>query len=383
MGDELDSVCGTDWDWNFMGGARVTFHANSGTAGSLFTFDKDGSGNRPTRIRILNPYLNCLNTPSVNAFAIDIRDGIEVTVSDARLVNCASWLRMGYSSTQQANRCTFRGARGNINKGATADATIDLVFVAGAYIFDNICNGVGAGSAGARNGAFVRMAPPADCLVDTVFMRWNSFQAFTTSTPSTAPADCDGRPYGIDMDNTNGAVTNVWACDNVIDHCTTAAIRFTGGGATEYSRNMVFSRNRMANDAGRAIDFNNSAASLAHGFDVSHNMMFAGETEVVRLQGNGWRGLEVSHNRIVDSYDSIAKDRAILVASNEATLIGNYIGSVTSAGTVNFTRGIQITNADISGLVVSLNQLHRAGTGLVEPTYTAASGTRYVGGNTG
>lgn len=245
------------------------------------------------RIKIRGFTISCLsgtadqNQPFFNMGAISDFDMSDIRV----LANIGGFLRCGYEGT--VARTTFSDINGNIDPLNTVTVW-DIAQAGRLMIMRSMLTG--ARGAGPKLGTMIRLKPIPGATIDTVILRDSSFYCM------------DGVNRNMEIDMTDGSVTNVWLNNNTFDHGKINNMRIIDGGATFarwcrnfYLRDNYFRITRESPDAAARninVDLTGSNTRLDN-FNFSGTLGF-GPAGAVRVSKTN-AGSQVNGFRIHDT----------------------------------------------------------------------------------
>jgi hypothetical protein len=209
----------------YLNGEEVAFTSNSGTqtvtlAVAAALDDKvliEVSATTYGRIKMKGFTFSCLSgtadqtQPFINMGAIADFDMEDIRV----LSNVGGFLRCGYEGT--VARTTFKNIKGNIDPLNTV--TVWDIAQAGRIELNDVVL-TGARGAGTKLGSMIRLKPISGASIDTAIME------------NVAMYCMDGVNRNLEIDMTDGSVTNVWLNKMTFDQGKINNVRVIDGGAT-------------------------------------------------------------------------------------------------------------------------------------------------------
>lgn len=269
-------------------------------------------------------------------------------------INNANGIAKFGSSHGPARQSEFIG-NGDFTRGATSNEAF-LFEDARTITLTGIYNCAADCSSNA-NGAFVRMKPISGALIDTIKMVGLGFNSGTN-----AGADQNGKNYGLVIDMTDGAVTNI-SCDafTFFDHTVLIAVHmFDTVAGNGYARAIHFGGTRIGSCYGKGVVLDKASGVSAvwggiHLNDMDIFLNGSGNNEGVTIEGDGYLNCHVNAASIGDIGTAGTISRAILANSDGWVITGNSIGTNVNAVT-DFAAGIEVSNADVVDIVISNNR---------------------------
>lgn len=316
------------------------------STGSLLVFGTDSLRATNCSVDLAGWSINVTfaNDPMVryhNAF------GCRVT---GRIDNCNSVAVFG-GATTTARNCNM-DLSGLWTRGADCDQVILIQNAANLTISGNLTCGVA--SNGNANGAYIRIKPVAGGSVDTV--RFNSFgaQGFN-ATAANRDVDHQAKPYGVVLDMTDGAVTNI-SFDGFcfLDHTSVAGVLYVdAAGSAFFGRAIQFGGMRFGSCYGQFAKLNKlSGTSHAVQLDFSDIAVLQrglSSAPTMEISGTGWIGCQFTSSAIRDSYVT-TRGAAIDINSNGWVISDISVGSNTSS-TSQFTSGVSV-GPDVTNILI-------------------------------
>lgn len=270
--------------------------------------------------------------------------------AQAFLNNACSLAEFGTSTTQAKQSSIY--LNGSFINGAACDEAF-LVQNATNIDIGGILNCVADCSTNPIC-ASVRVKPVSGGVVDT--LQFDNLRMVVGGKTAET-----GAAYGLSLDLTDGAATNINFADFCFfDHTRVAAIHATdGASSSNYARSINITGIRLGAvyGAGIVIDKKSPTSSVWtawHITDISVLMSGVSTDPAVSISGDGFENCLLVDNSLEDQPIN-DKPQAILANSDGWVISNNIIGSQT-AGASKFQVGVEMSNADVVDLIIQSNQ---------------------------
>lgn len=333
------------------------------------------------RIKVRGFTISCLSgtADQTNQF-FNLGAISDLEVSDIRVLsNVGGLIRAGYEGT--VARTSFRDITGNIDP-TNSITVIDLV-QCGRFELNNVVL-TGSRGAGTKTGQMIRLKPETGSSIDTFRMEYCALYCM------------DGVNRNMEIDMTDGSVTNLWMNYVTFDQGKINNIRMIDGAAATarwarnfFLRDCYFRLTRESPDvSARNINVEISGANTrVDNFDFSGLLGF-GPASAVRVSktnaGSKVQGFKIHHTEFAHQNTdpgATPVTACVDIAAEGVTVKDCFVAPAFHSSTVRVNY-LARTTAGVDGFEVSGNRNFECLLGdFLHTTYAAASERRMVGGN--